>query len=119
MSKVLVIDDSPLVRAILCDYLRDLGHEPLAAGTAAEALSLCAAYEPDLVIKDLVMEDTDPIILMEELLEIDADVPIVIISTIARRQEICEALRAGARDFMVKPLARDEVARVVQRYARA
>ena len=65
MSKVLVIDDSPLVRAILCDYLRDLGHEPLAAGTAAEALSLCASEEPDLVIKDLIMQDAETIVFVE------------------------------------------------------
>ena len=119
MAKVLVVDDSPLVRVILCDYLRELGHEALAAGTAVEALSLCAVHDPDLVIKDLIMEDTDPILLMEELREIDENVPIVVCSTIARRKEICDALRAGARDFLVKPIGRSEVARVVERYARS
>ncbi|MCL6614235.1 MAG: response regulator [Firmicutes bacterium] len=117
MARVLVVDDSPLVRVILCDLLRDLGHEPIPAGTADEALVLCARYDPDLVIKDLVMEDADPILFMEELRAINAELPIVVCSTIGRRQEICQALRAGANDFLVKPIDRAEVARVVERYA--
>jgi len=117
MAKVLVIDDSPLVRMIVCDYLRDLGHEPLPAATAAEALSLCAAHDPDLVIKDLIMENTDPMVLMRELRDLRADLPIVVCSTIGRRQEICEALRAGANDFFVKPIGRVEIANLIQRYA--
>jgi len=117
MARVLVVDDSPLLRVVLCDLLRDLGHEPIPAGTAAEALELCARYDPDLVIKDLIMEDTDPILLMEELRAINAQLPIIVCSTIARRHEICEALRAGATDFLVKPIDRAEVARVIERYS--
>lgn len=117
MAKVLVIDDSPLVRTILCDLLRDLGHEPIAAGTSREAVQLCIMHDPDLAIKDLVMEDSDPIILMEELKEIKADLPIVVCSTIARRQEICEALRAGAVDFLIKPIDGKALDKIVNQYA--
>ncbi|NLG84117.1 MAG: response regulator [Firmicutes bacterium] len=116
MARVLVVDDSPLVRVVLCDLLRDLGHEPIPAGTAAEALEFCARYEPDLIIKDLIMEDADPILLMEELRAINAEIPIIVCSTIARRHEICEALRAGAADFLLKPIDRREVAQVIERY---
>ena len=116
MARVLVVDDSPVIRLVLCDLVRDLGHEPIPAGTAAEALELCLRYEPDLIIKDLVMEDVDPILFIEEIREINAEIPIIVCSTIAQRHEICEALRAGAADFLVKPIDRAEVARIIDRY---
>ncbi|MGE5549288.1 MAG: response regulator [Bacteroidota bacterium] len=116
MAKVLVVDDSPLVRVILCDFLRDLGHEAISAGTADEAISLCGAHHPDLVIKDLVMEDTDPCALMDDLRRIIPGLPIVICSTMGRRQEICAAIRAGATDFLVKPFGRDDVSSLMQHY---
>ncbi|MGE5599750.1 MAG: response regulator, partial [Bacteroidota bacterium] len=91
MAKVLVIDDSPLLRTVLCDYLRDLGHEPVPAGTAREALRLCREQRPDLAIKDLLMEGLDPHLFLDDLRRIIPDLPVVICSTIARRQEICAA----------------------------
>lgn len=117
MARILVIDDSPLVRAILGDLLRDLGHEPVMAATAEEAVAMCTHSEFDLVIKDLILGDSDPNELMEELKEIDADLPIVVCSTIARRQEIFDALRSGAIDFLVKPISRDDLDRAIRRYA--
>jgi len=117
MARVLVIDDSPLVRAILGDLLRDLGHDPMVAATAEEAVTMCAQNDFDLAIKDLILGDSDPNELMEELKEVDADLPIVVCSTIARRQEIFDALRSGAIDFLVKPISRDDLDRAVRRYA--
>ncbi|MGE5527723.1 MAG: response regulator [Patescibacteria group bacterium] len=119
MAKVLVIDDSPLIRAILGDYLHDLGHVAYLAATAAEALSLCAEQRPDLVIKDLVMKDTDPDALMRDLRLGNSALPIVVCTTSGRRQEVCAAIRAGADDFLIKPFSRMDVLRLLERYANA
>ncbi len=114
MTKVLVVDDSPLVRIVLCDYLHDLGCEALPAHTAEEALSLCRTHRPDLVIKDLIMEGTDTYVLMAELRDIIPNLPIVICSTIGRRSEICAAIRKGANDYLIKPFGLAEVANLLQ-----
>lgn len=117
MAKVLVVDDSPLMRTIIGDYLKNLGHESIPAGTAEEAFAACEDSEPDLIIKDLVMKDTDPLEFLQELMRRKPGLPIVICSTIGRKQEIFSALKAGAVDFLVKPFHPHEVAGLISRYA--
>ena len=116
MAKVLVVDDSSLLRTVLCDYLRDLGHEPLAASTPVEAIALCASHRPDLVIKDLIMKDTNPTALMKDLRRHRSDLPIVICSTSGMRREIRDALHAGADDFLIKPFSRHDIDVLIRRH---
>ena len=116
MAKVLVVDDSALMRKMLCDFLRDLGHIPVPAGTVEEALYLCAAAKPDLVIKDLVMKDTDPASFLAQVRSIKSNLPVVICSTAGRQREIFSALKAGAADFLIKPFCPRDIAALVDRY---
>jgi len=116
MAKVLVIDDSPMVRAVLLDYLDRLGHQSLAAASATEALSICTASQPDLVIKDLYMADTDPTELMQDLRRCRANLPIVVCSTSGQKHEIFVAIQNGANDFLLKPFALQDVATLIERY---
>jgi DNA-binding response OmpR family regulator len=119
MARVLVVDDSPLVRAILCDCLRDLGHEAYPAASARQAVFLCRMHRPDLVIKDLLMKDTDLLGLMNQLRLAKKQLPIVVCTTRTHREELVAAMRAGADDFLVKPFAPSEVASVIQRLTAA
>jgi CheY-like chemotaxis protein len=59
MAKIVLIDDDPLVRAVLAGFLRVDNHQVLEAESGKQGLSLLAKEQPDLVITDIVMPDTD------------------------------------------------------------
>ncbi|RYG08574.1 MAG: response regulator, partial [Caulobacteraceae bacterium] len=65
--RILVVDDDPGIREVLCDYLGQHGYDAVAAASAAEMDRSIAARTPDLIVLDLMMpgEDTDRIIGLE------------------------------------------------------
>ncbi|TCL69375.1 two-component system chemotaxis response regulator CheY [Hydrogenispora ethanolica] len=115
--KVLIIDDSPLVRTILKEYLREAGHEIREAGTNQEALWLFSTEHPDLIIRDLFMPDGDAIESIHYFKAMDPGVKILICSTESSKNEILSGLKAGALDVVLKPLEKDQVIFVLNRMA--
>jgi DNA-binding response OmpR family regulator len=115
--KVLIVDDSSLTRAILHDYLKDEGFEVFEASSPDEARRLFKELHPGLVIKDLFMGDWDLIESVQYFKELDENVKILLCSTDASQREIVEALRAGANDFILKPLSKIQVLATVHRAA--
>ena len=115
MAKILVIDDSPLFRLLLKEIIVKDGNECYDASTVAEGLALFLKEAPDLVIKDLVMEDSDPLEIIKELKRLKPDIKIVICSTSTQKSLIYQAIRAGAQDFLLKPFNTDEVIKTIRR----
>jgi DNA-binding NtrC family response regulator len=115
--KVLIVDDSSLTRAILHDYLKDEGFEVFEAGSPDEARQLFEEQRPGLVIKDLFMGDWGLVESVHYFKNHDEKVKVLLCSTDAAQQEIVEALRAGANDFILKPLSKIQVLATVHRAA--
>jgi two-component system chemotaxis response regulator CheY len=115
--KVLIVDDSSLTRAILHDYLKDEGFEVLEASNPDEARQLFEEQRPGLVIKDLFMGDWGLVESVHYFKNYDEKVKILLCSTDASQQEIIEALKAGASDFLLKPLSKIQVLATVHKAA--
>jgi two-component system, chemotaxis family, chemotaxis protein CheY len=117
MVKILIVDDSPLVRAILKDFLVDAGYEVFEAKTCLEAGNQFNQQHPQVVIKDLYMPEWDVIDSIRFFKDLDSNVKIIICSTISSGDIIVEGLKAGAHDFMLKPLNRTNVLNTIKRLA--
>lgn len=115
MARILVIDDSPLFRMLLKEILEKNGYEVYEAASVPEALDLFTRVSPDLIFKDLIMEDEDPLAMIKTLKGIKPGVKIVICSTEGQKSLIYQAIRAGAKDFLVKPFNTKEVMMTVKR----
>ena len=105
-ARILIIDDEPDIRELIGDILGDEGHDILAAADAVQARELRAQHQPDLILLDVWMPDTDGISLLREWRDADAlDCPVVMISGHGSVETAVEATRLGAFDFIEKPVS--------------
>ena len=115
--KILIVDDSPLLRTMLKDYLIEAGFEVSEAGTYQEACQQFNEFHPQVVIKDLYMPEWDGIESIHFFKELDSSVKIIICSTSSSKDKIVEGLRAGAYDFFLKPFNKTDVINTLKRVA--
>lgn len=112
--RVLVVDDEDLVRDLLTHYLVQLGFEVIQAEDGSKALSLYRENPVDLVLSDVRMPRLDGLQLLVTLKDINPRLPVVLISGHGEVEVVVQALKAGADNFLAKPLRMDILARVVE-----
>jgi DNA-binding NtrC family response regulator len=109
MSKrVLVVDDDPIQRRILEEAIRRSGHETRVATSGAQALAIIDSPEGagiSLILLDLVMPELDGMAVLEELRRRPASPPVIVQTAHGSIDSAISAMRAGAVDFVVKPVA--------------
>ncbi len=115
-ARILVVDDESEIRGLLKEILADEGYEVDVAADAAEARSRRAQHDPDLVLLDIWMPDTDGITLLREWTQTNgSDCPVVMMSGHGTVETAVEATRLGAFDFVEKPLSLAKLLRTVER----
>ena len=102
--KILAIDDEPVIRDNIASYLEDSGFHVLQAGNGAAGLSQLREERPDIVLLDLRMPEMDGLAFLEALQQEAAETPVIVVSGTGVLQDAIEALRAGAQDFVTKPI---------------
>ena len=113
--RILVVDDEADIRGLVKDILADEGYEVSVAADAAQARAARAKAEPDLVLLDIWMPDTDGITLLKEWSEAGSlRFPVVMMSGHGTVETAVEATRLGAVDFVEKPLSIAKLLRTVE-----
>ncbi|OUZ12156.1 DNA-binding response regulator [Aeromicrobium sp. PE09-221] len=114
MTRVVVVDDQTLVRQGIRTLLDLAGIEVV--GEADDGESALVAIEgsaPDVVLLDLRMPQYDGIWTLNRLRERDSDVPVLVLTTFDDDELVLEALRAGARGYLLKDVTVEQLARAV------
>lgn len=119
MASVLIVEDDPLQQEVLAATINDAGHEASCARTGSEALRICARIRPEVVLLDLGLPDTSGLDLLPELVTSSPLSRTVVLTGTNEVPIAVEALRRGARHYLVKPYQRNELLLVVDREARA
>jgi len=118
MARIMVVDDAIFMRQMLSNILKAEGYEICGEATnAKEAVEKYKEYKPDLVTMDIVMpmmEELDGIGAVKEILQIDPNAKILIISVMGQESLVTKALDAGAKDFIIKPFKSERVIEVVK-----
>ncbi|MEM7053081.1 MAG: sigma-54 dependent transcriptional regulator [Pseudomonadota bacterium] len=105
-EKILIVDDEPDIRELIGEILADEGYETELAADAAQARAAKSTIQPDLILLDVWMPDSDGISLLKEWREQDQlDCPVVMISGHGSVETAVEATRNGAADFIEKPVS--------------
>ena len=103
MSKVLVVDDAAFMRMRCKKLLTDHGYEVYEAANGAEAVQSYRSNPSDVVLLDITMPEMDGIAALKELIATDPSVKVVIVTAMGQQSMVVEAIKAGAKDFVVKP----------------
>lgn len=119
MAKVLVVDDALFMRRMIADILKKEGVEICGeAENGKEAIDKYKELKPDLVTMDIVMpkiEEIDGIGAVKEIMKIDPQAKIIMVSAMGQHSLVVDAIQAGAKDFVTKPF---QPSRVVEAYKR-
>ena len=113
--RILITDDSRLLRKKLREELERLNCEVLEAVNGKEAITLVLEQEPDGVILDIVMPVVGGIEALEFIREVAPDVPVVILSSMGTPQKLMQCLKMGAIDFIHKPYTKEQIVHTVER----
>ena len=114
MTKVLIVDDEPIVREAIQDWLVDVGYDVAVAETGEEALETLAEQDFDVIVLDVRLPGKTGIRVLQELREVNPNVKAIVITAYASPEMRAEAMRQGAICYMVKPISPDELEKVIR-----
>ena len=107
-TRVMTVDDSAAILTIVAAYLEDSEFEVVASERdGRRAVERFRELRPDLVLVDLIMPGQSGIETLAQILALDPDAQVVIISSLGTEDAVKECLSTGARSFLQKPFARD------------
>ncbi len=114
-GRILVVDDESNARNALAEILKEEGFGVETAADGFKGLSRAADFGPDLVLTDLKMPGMDGIEFLRKLRDAEPDVAVVVMTAFGAVDTAVEAMRAGAADYLTKPLNTDELLVVLDR----
>jgi DNA-binding NtrC family response regulator len=114
-ARILVVDDDENLRWVLETQLQDMGYSVSTAIDGEQALAAIERELPALILTDLKMPGLSGMELLDRIRADYPEVPVVIITAFATIQNAVQAMRAGAYDYLTKPIDYDELALVVTR----
>jgi two-component system chemotaxis response regulator CheY len=109
MARVLLVDDAAFMRMRCARLLQEQGHEVIEAGNGREAVEMYQAHRPDAVLMDITMPEMDGLEALRAIKEFDADARVAMLTAMGQQSIVIEAIKGGARDFVVKPFERERV----------
>jgi CheY-like chemotaxis protein len=111
ITKVLVVDDDPSVRRLVCDVLQAYGYSTVDAADGFSALRAVQAERPDCVVLDVMMPGLDGHAVLKRIRESDGgrDLPVVMLTAAADDAQAWQAWSEGVDYFLAKPFDPDEL----------
>ena len=114
-KKILLVDDAAFMRMLIKDALTKNGYTNiLEAADGAIACDVYAAEKPDLVIMDITMPNMDGLEALKTIKAADPNATIVMCSAMGQEAMVIDAIKSGARDFIVKPFKPDRILKTVK-----
>lgn len=110
MTRVLITDDAAFMRMMLKDILTKGGYDVIGeAINGADAIEKYKELKPDLVTLDITMPEMDGISACEGIMKYDPNAKCVMCSAMGQQAMVLSAIKAGAKDFIVKPFKAERV----------
>jgi two-component system nitrogen regulation response regulator GlnG len=115
MLNLLLIDDEPGIRHAFRKAFHPPDYDTATASTAAEGLECFETARPDVVVLDVHLPDADGLAALARLKQVDARVPVIMVTGHGTAELAIEAMKSGAFDYLLKPLQYDQLKGVVDR----
>jgi len=115
-GRILIVDDLSFIRMVQRDILAAEGHQIVGeASNGREAVEKYRELKPEVAILDITMPGMNGLEAMREILSLDPQARVLICSAIGQQSLMVEAIKAGARDFVVKPFKPERLASAIAR----
>ncbi len=109
MAKVLLVDDAAFMRMRCARLLQEEGHEVVEASNGREAVEAYQAHHPNAVLMDITMPEMDGLEALRAIKAVDPNAKVAMLTAMGQQAIVIEAIKSGARDFVVKPFERERV----------
>lgn len=117
--KVLICDDSILVRKKLTEILKSAGITAISeAKDGIQAVEQFKANNPDLTFMDIVMPEKTGLQALEEIKAYNPDAKVVMASTLGTQSNLTDAIKAGAFDFLQKPVQEEDIYKILNTFTK-
>ena len=116
MPKILIVDDSEFLRVRAGRLLAVEGFTVVEADDGGKAVELFQTEKPDIVLMDISMPEKDGLTALKEILALKPDAKVVMLSSLGQESLVLQAIRVGAKDYIVKPVEKDRMLAVVHKF---
>jgi two-component system chemotaxis response regulator CheY len=109
-ATVMIVDDAVFMRNILRAIVKEKGYSVIAeAASGIEAMRTLHEHQPDIIILDIILPDSNGLELLESILKVSPKSKVVVCSSIGQESTVKKALECGARAFIQKPFTPEKV----------
>ena len=115
MARVLVVDDAEFMRVRAAKVLEEAGHVVVQAENGHEAVKQYTDWRPDAVLLDITMPEMDGLTALKEIRKIDPSARVAMVTAMGQQAIVMEALKSGARDFVLKPFQPERMLAALQK----
>jgi two-component system chemotaxis response regulator CheY len=115
MARILVVDDAAFMRLRAAKLLVEAGHQVLEAENGRLAVEVYVRERPDCVLMDITMPEMDGLEALAEIRQQDPHARVAMLTAMGQQAIVMDAIKRGARDFVVKPFAADRVLAAVNK----
>ena len=113
-STVLIVDDEPIVRESLRDWLKDAGYQVKTAESGEEALELIEKQDFSVMVVDVRLPGKTGIKVLKEIKVLKPQIKSIVITAYPSAELAAEAMKLGAVDYLIKPIAPDDLERLIR-----
>jgi two-component system chemotaxis response regulator CheY len=115
MATIMIVDDAAFMRLKCSQLLTQNGYKVIEASNGAEALAKYKEFKPDGILLDITMPDMDGLTALKELMALDNNAKVAMVTAMGQQSIVIEALKSGAKDFVVKPFDPDRVLAAIKK----
>ena len=111
---ILIVDDEPIVRESIRDWLVDDGYQVVTAESAEQALELLEKQEFSILVLDIRLPGKTGIQILKEIKALKPQIKSIVITAYPSAELAVEAMKLGAVDYLIKPVAPDELEKLIR-----
>ncbi|MCX6079892.1 MAG: response regulator [Chloroflexi bacterium] len=115
MAKILIVDDAEFLRVRLTKMLDTDGFQVFQAENGLKAVEVYKEIHPDVVLMDVTMPEMDGLTALKTIIGFDPKARIIMLTALGQESVVLEAVKSGARDFIVKPFEHDRVMKAISK----
>ena len=115
MAKILIVDDAEFLRVRLTKMLDTDGYEVFQAENGLKAVATYKDIHPDIVLMDVTMPEMDGLAALREIVGFDSKARVVMLTALGQESVVLEAVKSGAKYFIVKPFEHDRVKKAISK----
>jgi two-component system chemotaxis response regulator CheY len=103
------------MRMRLRRVVTEAGHDVIEAANGLEAIEMYKEHKPDVVLMDITMPEMDGVEALKQIIELDPNAKVIMCTALGQKSMVMESVKAGAKDFIVKPFQPEQVVEAVNK----